>query len=316
MCDQTPGIAGLTLLVLSVSIACAQVGVMTEPEQDASSNDANAETDAIDSSNVATGDASMDAGDSGPVIPLEPGPCDQVRVDTDGRSANVRALPTTSSDVVGALPYGAKALLIGQAAGETLDGRDAWYRVQTDNVQGFIFSSIVECSEEGEVHKGFVLPFECGKTTFVSQANFGSWSHTGIHEYAYDFRVAIGDPLYAMAPGKVTALYNGTKPGHPCYNGGDTSCINDANYVIIDHPDGTEILLAHLSDVAVTIGQTVEQGELVGFGGNTGFSGNPHVHVARRTSCCQSIPLTFLETEDGQPEYLENVTSANCPVAD
>jgi len=48
------------------------------------------------------------------------------------------------------------------------------------------------------------------------------------------------------------------------------------NAVVIDHGWGVFTGLYHLSEIKVTPGQTVKQGDLVGLSGNTGLSTGAH----------------------------------------
>ena len=55
-----------------------------------------------------------------------------------------------------------------------------------------------------------------------------------------------------------------------------------ANYVIIEHSDGTMGNYYHLKQggTAVRIGQKVAQGDLIGYSGNTGYTSGPHLHFS------------------------------------
>ncbi len=50
------------------------------------------------------------------------------------------------------------------------------------------------------------------------------------------------------------------------------------NCVMIDHGNGYKTLYGHMSSIAVTNGQTVSQGDIVGYVGSTGVSTGPHCH--------------------------------------
>ncbi len=54
------------------------------------------------------------------------------------------------------------------------------------------------------------------------------------------------------------------------------------NMVMIDHGNGYQTLYAHLSQVSVNCGQSVGQGQLIGYGGSTGNSTGPHLHFEIR----------------------------------
>lgn len=69
----------------------------------------------------------------------------------------------------------------------------------------------------------------------------------------------------------------------------DRQCSNSnslANYVVIQHADGTRALYYHLKKNSVTtksVGQTVSVGELLGTVGSSGNSSGPHLHFELRT---------------------------------
>jgi murein DD-endopeptidase MepM/ murein hydrolase activator NlpD len=52
--------------------------------------------------------------------------------------------------------------------------------------------------------------------------------------------------------------------------------------VAIDHGNGYQTLYAHLSSVVVGCGQSVTQGQVIGYGGSTGNSTGPHLHFEIR----------------------------------
>lgn len=83
--------------------------------------------------------------------------------------------------------------------------------------------------------------------------------HNGI-----DYAVPVGTMVYTPADGKVTKIQNDTN-GYGWF-------------VVVQHPDKTSTLYAHLSDVLVNIGDNVSAGCAVAKSGNTGRSTGPHLH--------------------------------------
>lgn len=93
----------------------------------------------------------------------------------------------------------------------------------------------------------------------------------GLHGYnAIDFGASVGTSILASASGNVII----SKVGG--WNGGY------GNYVVIEHPNGTQTLYAHNSSNAVGVGQYVVQGQVIGYVGSTGRSTGAHVHFEVR----------------------------------
>jgi murein DD-endopeptidase MepM/ murein hydrolase activator NlpD len=82
---------------------------------------------------------------------------------------------------------------------------------------------------------------------------------------AIDLAAPTGSRILASAPGTVIAAKLG-------YNGGY------GNVVIVQHPNGTRTLYAHMSKLGTHTGAKVERGEVIGYVGSTGHSTGPHLH--------------------------------------
>jgi hypothetical protein len=247
-----------------------------------------------------------------------PADCPRVRVLTPNDVLNVRPTPSTAMEPVGVLANGTIVDVVAVVAGEVLDGNGTWYQIESDAVAGFVWGGLVECTTDEPFDGEFYLPLACGMQATISQGNNGGFSHTGQSAYAFDFSLGIGTPLVAIADGTVLAVYGETGPGDPCYDGGGQECINEANYVVLAHSDGTQSIYAHLSATSVVKDEFVARGAEVGLTGSTGWSTGPHAHVAREEGCggawCQSIAVQFADVPDGGvPETGDVVVSGNCP---
>jgi len=74
-----------------------------------------------------------------------------------------------------------------------------------------------------------------------------------------------GTPIYASASGTVLIAKTGWSGGY-------------GNMVIIQHPNGTKTLYAHMTKLGTKTGAEVSRGEIIGYVGSTGRSTGPHLH--------------------------------------
>lgn len=94
----------------------------------------------------------------------------------------------------------------------------------------------------------------------------------GIHgKNAVDLGAPAGTPIHAAAAGTVII-----SKSDGAWNGGYGS------YVVISHPNGTQTLYAHMSSDISTVGETVSQGEVLGYVGETGEATGNHLHFEVR----------------------------------
>lgn len=94
----------------------------------------------------------------------------------------------------------------------------------------------------------------------------------GLHGWnAVDIGSSRGTPIHAAAAGVVIVTRN-----NGAWNGGY------GNYVVISHSNGSQTLYAHMSHAIVSPGQSVGDGQIIGYVGMTGMTTGPHVHFEVR----------------------------------
>ncbi len=145
----------------------------------------------------------------------------------------------------------------------------------------------------------YALPYEPGKSYRVVQGYGSRFSHKGLEEFAIDFDMPVGTPVFAARAGVVARVEESHDKG--CWEDG---CGKYANFIVVLHSDGTTGEYYHLMKhgALVEIGESVARGQKIGLSGNTGHSTMPHLHFAvyRATEWgnTQSIPVRF-QSRDG-----------------
>ena len=66
------------------------------------------------------------------------------------------------------------------------------------------------------------------------------------------------------------------------------------NMVDIDHGNGIWTRYGHAEAVAVSVGETVQKGQIIAYMGSTGFSTGPHVHYEVRINGQPVNPSAYL----------------------
>lgn len=139
------------------------------------------------------------------------------------------------------------------------------------------------------------------------------WQYSdGSAHSAIDLRATVGTPVFAAEGGTVDWVqkWNGVvaDEGNQTYG----------NLVRILHQPYNggrlQTYYAHLNAVKVAQGQSVQEGELIGFAGSTGKSTAPHLHFEVRLNGVRYNPLNWLDsdfTTAGDHVRLGNYTSVS-----
>lgn len=142
----------------------------------------------------------------------------------------------------------------------------------------------------------YQLPYPARRHWFVSQGNFGRYSHSpgSGDEFAIDWNMPTGSDVCAARAGRVIAIKQDSELGGP-----DRRFDADSNYIVIRHADGTcgEYMHLDVGGALVKLGQQVEAGQPIGRSGNTGNSAGPHLHFGVFTNANgktkTSIPIRW-----------------------
>ncbi len=168
---------------------------------------------------------------------------------------------------------------------------------------------------------GYVLPWAGGEIHAITQGEETSFTHNGAAAYAFDIDM-VYDTVVAARGGKVTMIRQDSNIG-----GCSRFYSASANYVVIDHGDGTSGLYLHLAadSVAVQVGQMVTRGDAIAVSGETGvtcagegMAPGPHLHFQVEQTqpgayLTQSLPVAFddIPSGDGVPVEGKAYVSGN-----
>jgi murein DD-endopeptidase MepM/ murein hydrolase activator NlpD len=133
-------------------------------------------------------------------------------------------------------------------------------------------SAVVPAPTGQESAAGLVWPVHG-----VLTSTYG-WRWGRMHE-GIDLAVPSGTPVVSAAAG--TVIVAGWMGGY-------------GNLVVVDHGNGIATAYGHNTSVAVNYGQSVAQGQLIAYSGNTGHSTGPHVHFEVRVNGTPVDPLGYL----------------------
>ena len=98
--------------------------------------------------------------------------------------------------------------------------------------------------------------------------------HSGV-----DLGASQGTPIYAIAAGTVTTATYGDANGY---------------YVSISHGNGYGSVYCHMTNYIVSVGDSVSQGQVIGYVGSTGWSTGPHLHFEIHVNGSTVNPMDYI----------------------
>lgn len=167
----------------------------------------------------------------------------------------------------------AKQIMIKEASEENiLVSQDQWLRPKDIE-----YGCLIGSPDAEPDNQPYSVPFKGFKSLRITQGFGGNFSHNREPQYyAIDIGMPVGTPISAARSGTVIDVQD-----NYAHSGVSSAFFYDkANYAMVLHEDGTYAMYGHLliGKVLVKLGDTVEEGELLGYSGNTGFSTGPHLH--------------------------------------
>jgi len=138
---------------------------------------------------------------------------------------------------------------------------DLYYRWSTDLVNPYNVRLTDKADTTLINLNGYVHPMEN-----VVTSEFGFRRGYRFH-YGIDIRLKRGDPVYSAFDGVVRIARRGKGYGF---------------FVVVRHYNGLETVYGHFSKLAVKPHDEVKAGDILGYGGSTGRSSGPHLHLEIR----------------------------------
>ncbi len=126
-------------------------------------------------------------------------------------------------------------------------------------------------------------PFDYPVLNPIVTDTYGYLRDTGLYSITHkgtDFHATTGTKVFSMNRGIVRMTRKFSTYG---------------NTVVVDHGLGVLTFYMHLSKIKVNVGELVQQGQLIGLSGSTGYATGPHLHITIRINNISIDPMKFLE---------------------
>jgi murein DD-endopeptidase MepM/ murein hydrolase activator NlpD len=176
-----------------------------------------------------------------------------------------------------------------QAALDSVKGTEKKLEGDVSKIQGQITAQIQAAQQaagvpapaagpyQGESSQGFIWPVNGPVTSPFCEQRAWESCHPGI-----DIGIPSGTPIHAAANGVVIFTQSEAESG------------GYGNYTCIDHGGGISTCYAHQESFAVSQGEQVEQGQVIGISDCTGLCFGPHLHFEVRINGTVTDPMAYL----------------------
>jgi len=155
-----------------------------------------------------------------------------------------------------------------------------------------LFASWDRAGQRATAATSVAVPSRTPLDDYRMSSNYGMRTHPvlgGLRGHkGIDMAAPTGTPIYATADGLVTKSERFSSYG---------------NFISIEHGADLETRFAHLSRMAVSAGQRVRKGDLIGYVGSTGRSTGPHLHYEVRVAGVAVDPTPYMTETDGERAY-------------
>lgn len=159
----------------------------------------------------------------------------------------------------------------------------------TDRQFQQLFASWDRAGQRTATTTSVAVPSRTPLDNYRMSSNYGMRTHPvlgGLRGHkGVDMAAPTGTPIYATADGVVSKAEWFSSYG---------------NFIAISHGAELETRFGHLSRMAVSAGQRVRKGDLVGYVGSTGRSTGPHLHYEVRVAGMAVDPTPYMTETGGQ----------------
>lgn len=166
----------------------------------------------------------------------------------------------------------------------TVDGTTTSQTVENDEANAEwnqVIEPLKEISDSQQYWEGNFIQLVDGKiTTQYGMIRYVNGNPTSVRHSGVDLAADTGTPIQASGSGRVLFA------GYLQLTG---------NTVLIEHGYGLKSWYYHMDSLDVSTGQMVEQGQIIGKVGSTGFSTGPYLHFAMSVNRVFINPWTAIE---------------------